>query len=141
MDTHTPWIAIVDDEATIRRALQRLLRSVGLAARAYAGGAELQADLPAELPAGHPGLPFCAVLDLHMPGMSGLEVQAWLAARSPATGIVFATGQHSAEVYAGVMRRRPTAYLRKPMDEQLLLDAIAVALGAWNAVGIHRERA
>lgn len=137
MDTHTPWIAIVDDEATIRRALQRLLRAAGLATRAYASGAELQAGLRGD----PPSMPFCALLDLHMPGMSGLDVQAWLAGRSPGTGIIFATGHHSAELHARAMLCGPTAYLRKPMDEQLLLDAIAVALGAWIEVGSHGEPA
>lgn len=130
MDTSpTPWIAIVDDEAAVRRALQRLLRSVGLPTRAYAGGAELLAALrlaPADLP-------FCAVLDLHMPDLSGTELQARLVRLAPHAGVIFATGHHSAETQARALRCQPVAYLLKPMDEQQLLAAIAVAHAAWSA--------
>ncbi len=134
MDTQSPWIAIVDDEAAIRRALLRLLRSAGLPARAYAGGAELQADLR-----GATDLPFCAVLDLHMPGMSGFEIQAWLAGAAPQVRVIFATGQHSPDTHARAWQCEPVAYLLKPMDEQLLLDAVAAALAEWTAKHNNKE--
>eukprot|EP01034_Spumella_vulgaris_P033786 gene33786-41679_t len=83
MDTTTlPWVAVVDDEAAIRRALLRLLRAAGIPARDYDGGAALLAALQD----GADGTPFCVVLDLHMPGMSGFDLQQRLAelASSPA---------------------------------------------------------
>lgn len=120
MDTSHTWVAIVDDEAAIRRALLRLMRAAGVPARAFASGAELLAALPA-------GRPCCALLDLHMPGMSGLDLQARLAALAPATGVILMTGQHTAEQQARALRRRPLAYLLKPVDERALLDAIALA--------------
>ncbi|MES2260430.1 MAG: response regulator [Pseudomonadota bacterium] len=124
MDTLLPWVAVVDDEEAIRRALLRLLRSAGIEARAFAGGADLLAAL-------RDGAPYCAVLDMHMPGMSGCELQARLARDAPDTGVVVVTGHHSAELQARAMQGRPVAYLLKPMNDRLLLEAIAAARAAW----------
>ncbi|WP_295996923.1 response regulator [Rugamonas sp.] len=124
MDTSPPFVAIVDDEEAVRRALLRLMRSVGVPARAYASGAAFLADLATYRPR-------CAVLDLHMPGMSGLAVQASLAALAPEVGVIIMTGQHSAEVEAEAQPHAPLAYLLKPMNDQLLLDALASACAAW----------
>ncbi|MES2346215.1 MAG: response regulator [Pseudomonadota bacterium] len=122
MDTSLPWIAIVDDDEAIRRALLRLMRSAGIPAQAYAGGEALLAAIPlAALP------PCCVVLDVHMPGLSGLEVQERLAAIAPATGVIIMTGHGTPEEQARAMRLRPLAYLPKPVNDQLLLDAIGTA--------------
>jgi FixJ family two-component response regulator len=122
MDTSLPWIAIVDDDEAVRRALLRLMRSAGVPAQAYAGGAALlDAIALAALP------PCCVVLDVHMPGLSGLEVQARLAAIAPATGVIIMTGHGTAEEQARAMRLRPLAYLAKPVNDQQLLDAIGAA--------------
>jgi FixJ family two-component response regulator len=121
MDTSLhAWVAIVDDEEPIRRALLRLMRSAGIAARAFAGGAELLALLPHDPPC-------CALLDLHMPGMSGLDLQARLAALAPATGVIMMTGHHTPEEQARALQQNPLAYLLKPVNDQALLDAIARA--------------
>jgi FixJ family two-component response regulator len=127
MDTSLPWIAIVDDDDAIRRALLRLMRSAGIAAQGYAGGAAL---LDAIALAARP--PCCVVLDVHMPGLSGLEVQARLAAVAPATAVVIMTGHYTAEEQARAMRLRPLAYLDKPVNDQLLLAAIGAACGPWS---------
>ncbi len=98
-----PYVAIVDDEEAVRKALKRLLRAAGLEAETYASGREfLQAS------ALRP--PDCLVLDLHMPGMSGLQVLRELRAApgAPPTGA--------------------SAYLRKPLDERLLLNAISATV-------------
>lgn len=131
MDTTTtlPWVAIVDDEAAIRRALLRLLRAAGIPARDYDGGAALLAAL--QDGAGSAGVPFCVVLDLHMPGMSGFEVQRRLAELAPRTGVIAVTGQHSAEGQARVLRGCALAYMLKPMNDQALLEAIAAARTGW----------
>ena len=124
MDTSLPWIAIVDDDEAIRRALLRLMRSAGIAAQAYAGGdALLDAIALAALP------PCCVVLDVHMPGLSGLDIQARLAAIAPATGVIIMTGHHTPEEQARALRLRPLAYLTKPVNDLLLLDAIGAACG------------
>lgn len=131
MIDHVPWVAVVDDEAAIRRALVRLLRSAGIPAQAFESGALLLAALR-----GSP--PCCAVLDLHMPAMSGFDLQARLAQASPHTGVVFVTGRHNPEDFARALRLRPVAYLRKPMDGRALLDAVSIACGAW-AHSFQRE--
>lgn len=118
MDSSFPWIAVVDDEAPVRRALTRLLRSADLAAQAFAGGADFLAALA-------PGrLPYCVILDLHMPDMSGFEVQAQLARLAPALPVIVVTGQHSPETEARARRNPLLAYLHKPMNDSVLLAAI-----------------
>jgi FixJ family two-component response regulator len=126
MDTTTtiPWVAIVDDEEPIRRALLRLLDSVGLDARAFASGLDLFDAL-----APHP--PYCVVLDLQMPVIDGHQVQARLAALAPQVRVIGVTGQHSAETQARVLQYPHALYLRKPMPEHGLLEAIGSALHAW----------
>lgn len=131
MDTNLPWVAVVDDEAAIRRALVRLLRSAGIPAQAFANGAALIGSLDG-------GAPCCAVLDMHMPDMSGFDVQQQLAQASPHTGVVFVTGHHNVEDYQRALRLRPVAYLRKPMDSAALLDAVSMACSHW-AHSIQQE--
>jgi FixJ family two-component response regulator len=123
MDTTLPWVAIVDDEEAIRRALLRLMRSADIAAKAFASGAELTEHL-ALLPA---AAPCCVVLDLHMPGMGGLELQARLAELAPGAGVIVMTGHSTPEERARALQHQPLAYLLKPVNDQLLLDAIAAA--------------
>ena len=132
MDTHFPWIAVVDDEEPVRRALLRLLRSAGLEGRAFASGADFLDALAC-------GWPYCVVLDLHMPGMTGFEVLAHLAQVAPEIGVIVATGQHSAELQARVQRHRPLAYLQKPLDDHLLLAAILNARGGVDHNNNERE--
>ncbi|MES2015471.1 MAG: response regulator [Pseudomonadota bacterium] len=120
MDTNSHWVAVVDDEEPIRRALIRLLKSAGIKGKPFASGPEFLASLAASKP-------YCVILDLHMSGMSGFEVQAELAHVAPDIGVIVATGHHSQDVQARVLRLHPVAYLLKPMNDQLLLDAIRVA--------------
>lgn len=128
MDTNThPWVAVVDDEAPIRRALLRLLRAAGITACGYDGGAALLAALRDD----GAGAPYCVVLDLHMPDMSGFDVQLQLAAVAPRTGVIAVTGQHSPDVQARVQRGSALAYLLKPMNDLELLEAIAAARNVW----------
>jgi len=113
-------IAVVDDEEPIRKALTRLLRSAEMDVAAFPSGSEFLDALETHRPD-------CVVLDLHMPLMNGFEVQAWLAgAKVP---VVIITGHDSVETRDRALAGQPVAYLRKPVDDQLLLDAIALALG------------
>jgi FixJ family two-component response regulator len=116
----TTFIAIVDDEESIRRALLRLMRSAGLAAECFSSGAEFLNSLAIREPR-------CVVLDLHMPGMSGFEVQALLAHSWPDLPVIVVTGHHTAETRAQALSTHPLAYLLKPIDDRLLLDAIGLA--------------
>ena len=114
-------IAIVDDEDAVRKALRRLLRSVGFEVDVYADGREFLGSLRTRAPQ-------CVVLDLHMPHISGLEVQERLAAARATLPVIVITGHDSDKTRASALANGASAYLRKPVDEQVLLDAIAVAI-------------
>jgi FixJ family two-component response regulator len=126
MNTYSAWVAVIDDEEAIRRALLRLMRSAGIAARSFAGGGAFLASLQA-------GQPCCVVLDLHMPGVSGFDVLDSLARHAPQIRVIVVTGQHSAQTQARAAAYRPLAYLLKPMNDQALLDAIGPALARAQA--------
>jgi FixJ family two-component response regulator len=115
-------VLIIDDDESVRRALQRLLRSVGLNVMAFATAEEfLQASLP---PA-----PDCLILDIHLPGLSGLDLQDRLNAQGQTVPIVFITAYADAPAREAALRSGALAFLEKPFEEQALLDAVARALG------------
>lgn len=115
-------IALVEDDADVRLALERLLGSAGFAVRACASGEELMASMG--------DVPDCVVLDLHMPGLSGLEVQARLAEARPTLPVVVITGHDTPESRARALGQGAAAYLCKPVDDEALLAAIDAAIGA-----------
>jgi len=116
-----PLIAVVDDEEPIRKALTRLLRSAGLDVESFPSGVEFLESIPTRRPD-------CVLLDLHMPGLNGFEVQARLAKFSAPVPVVIITGHDSADSRDRALAGRPAAYLRKPVNDQTLLDAIELAL-------------
>lgn len=121
MRQSSPLIAVLDDEPKLRHALQRLLVSHGFQVETYAKAADFFAALPS-----HPAE--CLILDWQMPLMNGFEVQNRLAQTHPALPVVIITGHDSDETRQQALAGRPVAYLRKPVDEQTLLDAIEQAL-------------
>lgn len=123
MGKNRPLIAVVDDEEPIRKALTRLLRSAGLDVESFPSGFEFLESIPSR----HPD---CVVLDLHMPGLNGFEVQARLAKSGAPVPVVIITGHDSTETRALALAGKPLAYLRKPVDDQALLDAIELALNS-----------
>jgi FixJ family two-component response regulator len=114
-------IAIVDDEEPIRKALKRLLRSAGLEVETFPSGAEFLESLRIRRPD-------CMVLDLHMPVVNGFEVQARLAESDSPMPVVIINGHDSDETRDRALAGQPVAYLRKPVNDQALLDAIELAL-------------
>lgn len=92
-------IAVVDDEESFRRALQRLMRSVGHNVETFASGEEFLKSLQDQTPD-------CAIVDLHMPGLNGFEIQAQLAARGSRIPIVIVTGHDTPEARAQAMEDR-----------------------------------
>lgn len=121
MKSSAPLIAIVDDEPSVRKALGRLIRSTGFEAIGYASGTEFLASLPARCPD-------CVVLDIHMPGMTGFEVQAQLQTHHSALPLIFITAYDDPD---GERRSRETGtvpLLRKPFTDEQLLSAIQAAL-------------
>lgn len=113
-----PYIAIVDDEEPVRKALKRLLSASGLEAESYASGKDF-------LEASALRRPDCLVLDLHMPGMSGLQVLHELRAAHAALPTVVITAYDEPQTREQCLAAGAAAYLRKPLDERLLLNAIS----------------
>jgi CheY-like chemotaxis protein len=116
-------IAVVDDEDSVRRALERLLRANGMDVVTFPGGDEL-------LEAMQTLTPQCIVLDLHMPKMSGFEVLEAVMRSPTKPPVVVITGHDSPEARDRALASRAAAYLTKPIDEQLLLGEIAAAVAA-----------
>ena len=116
-----PFIAVVDDEEPIRKALKRLLRAAGLEAEAYASGQEFL-EGAAKRP------PDCVLLDLHMPSMSGEQVLRQIRRMAASPPVVVITAHDSPETSEQCFAAGAVAYLRKPLDDRLLLNAISAAL-------------
>ena len=117
----SPWIAIVDDDPAVLKALSRLLRSHSYRARTYGSGHELLAALTAELPD-------CLIVDFQMPEMNGLELQQHLASSGLAIPTILLSAK--GDVALGEHESGLVASLRKPLQEQALLEAIGKAIGS-----------
>lgn len=114
-------IHIVDDDAALRRSLLFLFDSVGWRAQAYASADEF-------LAAYRPGEPGCLVLDIRMPGMSGLELQQALRARGHVLPVIFITGHGDVSLAVQAMKQEACDFLEKPFKDQALLDAVTQAV-------------
>jgi FixJ family two-component response regulator len=116
-----PLIAVVDDEEPICKAWARLLNSAGLDVETFTSGHEFLDSLSTQQPD-------CVVLDLHMPQVDGFVVQARIADLTLSVPVVIVTGHDSPETRDLALAGRPIAYLRKPVNDEALLDAIGLAL-------------
>ena len=130
MDTTFSWVAVVDDDAPIRRALVRLLHSEGIKARAFANGAELFAALDQSLPV-------CLVMDVQMPFMSGFDVLEKLEQRKPPVPTLLISARYSPEIEKKAIVHASLGFLAKPMDTQALLAIVWKAIEAGRKVGIQ----
>jgi len=119
-------VFVIDDDASVRQALQSLLRSVGLQARVFGSTAEF---LSAELP----DVASCLVLDVRLPGVGGLDFQSELAKANLRIPIIFITGHGDIPMSVRAMKAGAVEFLTKPFRDQELLDAIQVALGLDHA--------
>ena len=116
-----PVVFVVDDDASIRSTLTFLLNSVGLAVESFdSADGFLQRKLP--------DAPSCLVLDVRLPGLSGLEFQRELAARNIRIPVIFLTGHGDIPMTVRAMKNGAVEFLTKPFRDQDLLDAIRVAL-------------
>ena len=116
------WVALVDDEAPVRAALGRLLRLADYAVLPFASGEEFLDSLASRVPD-------CVLLDVHMPGLTGLQVQARLREAGLDLPVVFITASDDAEIERSALDMGGLCVLRKPFSSELLLDAVGVALG------------
>ena len=123
-------VAIVDDEEPVRRALRRLFLSAGVDVETFASGYEFLDSVKTQRPD-------CAVLDLRLPGLTGLDVQERLLASGIRLPTVIVTGNDEPHLEERVLAAGASAYLRKPLDDRILLDAVASAVREATLVPEH----
>ena len=116
--TDTPLVAIVDDDELFRRSIERLVRSAGFRVEVFGSAEEF-------LERGDMDRTACAILDMKLPGMSGLDLQQRLIATPTPIPIVFVSAHDEAMMQANALRAGAVAFLRKPFDNWTLLDALS----------------
>jgi len=122
-----PLISVIDDDISVRKSLDRLIRSVSLEVRVFASAEEF-------LNSDHPRKAECLILDVRLPGMSGIELHRHLLARGCNIPVIFITA-HGSDDHARLQATSDwtVAYFTKPLGDELL-DAVSVAL-KWKAGG------
>ena len=116
-----PVVFVIDDDALLRESLTSLLRSVGLRVQAFGSGAEfLRSKLP--------DIASCLVLDVRLPGLSGLDFQTELARTGIQMPIIFITGHGDIPMTVRAMKAGAVEFLTKPFRDQDLLDAVQLGL-------------
>jgi two-component system, LuxR family, response regulator FixJ len=138
----TPVVMVVDDDAGVRNAMRALLKSVGINAALYASAQEF-------LAAYDPQQPGCLLLDIRMPGMSGMELQQQLNLRGAVIPVIFMSGHADIPMAVEAMQHGAFDFLQKPFRDQDLLDRIQraiaqdgerrVALGERSRIKTHLE--
>jgi two-component system, LuxR family, response regulator FixJ len=115
--TDSALVAIVDDDDLFRRSIERLVRSAGFNVATFASAEDFldSADLDRAT---------CAILDMRLPGMNGLDLQQRLIARPTPMPIVFVSAHEEAAMRATALRAGAIAFLKKPFDNSALLDAL-----------------
>lgn len=116
-----PIVFVVDDDPAVREGLRCLIRSVGLRVETFTSAAEFLRQKP-------PNEPSCLVLDVGLPGLSGMELQRELATAHRPIPIIFITGKGDIPMTVQAMKAGAVEFLTKPFREQQLLDAIEQAL-------------
>ena len=119
--TSKPTVLVVDDDETVRRALANLFQSVGLEVMLFGSASEmLQSGLPASAS--------CLVLDVRLPGLSGLDFQAELAKTNTHIPIIFMSGHGDIPMTVRAMKGGAIDFLTKPFRDQDMLDAVSAAI-------------
>ncbi|WBL75377.1 response regulator transcription factor [Bradyrhizobium xenonodulans] len=116
-----PIVFIVDDDASMRRALTNLFESVGLRVEAFGSALQLLQAKP-------PQVPSCLVLDIRLPGVSGLDLQNDLAKANIHTPVIFITGHGDIPMTVRAMKSGAIDFLTKPVRDQDILDAVQAAI-------------
>jgi len=114
-------VFVVDDDPSVRRSLARLIRSAGFTVESFASAQEF-------LERPRPDIPGCLVLDIHMPGVSGLDLQDELAAAEVTLPVIFLTGYGTVPASVRAMKAGACDFLEKPVDDRALVDAIQQAV-------------
>ena len=121
MTSPTPIVHVVDDDDSFRTALTRVLRAAGYEVRSHASAGEFLLALPVNTPG-------CIVLDVRMPGPSGLDLQEAFARRTDALPIIFLTGHGDIPMTVRAMKAGAVDFLPKPVQREALLNAVRNAL-------------
>ena len=116
-------VAVIDDDDSVRTALKELLRSVGLPAQAFASAEEF-------LKSGQQQRTGCLIVDIHMPGISGLELQAKLNADHCRIPTIFITAHGDEKMRMQALRAGAVEFVTKPFDDEALLETVRAALVA-----------
>jgi len=116
-------ISIIDDNESIRSALRRLIRSIGLPAEDFASAEEFLLSSRSQDSA-------CLILDLQLPGMSGLELQSQLHVSNPGVPIVFISAHGDEQARAKTLTAGAVEFLQKPFSEEALFEAIKTSLSS-----------
>jgi FixJ family two-component response regulator len=126
-------VFVVDDDAPMRESLKNLMRSVGLRVEAFASAQEF-------LRSTRPEVPSCLVLDVRLPGLSGLDLQRQMAEGDRDMPIIFITGHGDIPMTVQAMKAGAVEFLTKPFRDQELLDAIQQALERDRQARLQRAR-
>jgi FixJ family two-component response regulator len=133
MNPSTPLIHVVDDDNSVRTAVARLLRAAGYEVRSHSSAGEFLLSRPADVPG-------CIVLDVHMPGPSGLDLQEALSKNGDAPPIIFLTGYGDIPMSVRAMKAGAVDFLTKPVQRAALLKAVQSALDRDARNRAARER-
>jgi FixJ family two-component response regulator len=117
-----PFVAIVDDDDSVGRAIKRLLRAVGIRADTFSSGDDFL-DMLSSMPSYRPG---CVILDIQMPGLNGLEVQRRL--HGSGMPVILITAYDDVGVRADALASGAVAYLRKPFNDSILIKTVQTVL-------------
>jgi FixJ family two-component response regulator len=125
-------ICVVEDDAPVREALSRLLHALGHEVHSFASAEEFTADGP-ESPCG------CLLLDVRLPGISGIALYEQLRAKTPKVPVVFLTGHGDVPLAVEAMKKGAVDFLTKPVDENVLISALDKALAVHDAVCVQES--
>jgi len=131
--TSTATVFIVDDDPAVRDAIRWLMEQVKLKVQVFASADEFLANYI-------PGTRGCIILDIRMPGMSGLELQERLKASSSLLPIIVITGHGDVSVAVRAMKAGAVEFLQKPFNDQILLDTVQSALSAYAEIWNREEK-
>ena len=126
-------VSVVDDDPSVRRSLARLVKSAGYRVEAFASAHEFLARPPEEGPA-------CLLLDVRMPGLTGLDLQETLAIAAHSTSIIFITGYRDVRASVKAMKAGAVDFLTKPVNDEELLGAIERAVARAGAARLEEDR-
>lgn len=120
-ESSTPVVCVVDDDPSVRRGLSRLILSAGWVAETFSSASEFMERLPSPDTT-------CVLLDIQMPGLTGAQLHEWMVGRGISCPVVFLTGHGDVPISVQAMKRGAVDFLLKPVDDDVLLDAVRHAI-------------